>query len=447
MTIKLFIQKHINNSSSCYRYWFQNYHVLKLKCLVTLSVFVIGILILLVPTTRNTIITLNNDSSTAASSVLYKPKSSTKTNFVIDDDDRKSDRTILTFHIAFTVTKFTKLNLRCIESIFYFHPKAQLKIYSNAQYGIHTILLNKNKNTTESLSLVPIQKLIQLGYSIEFIPYTAANILQQAMDISNSIVNTTLAQRWMSKITEQYSKEIYWYSNESNLLRLCILYTQGGIYLDTDVILVRPLIPIRNNENVQQKQLQLLHTSNSKTIEKDDNYGLYVDNVMARDGKSLECAVMKFLQPKNIFLGHAINNFLYNYNGTDWGNNGPRVFRRTSIEYNHLLCPEPYNYTISTMTETRNTDKSNEKKNNSLQCWMQPLPSKSFQPISWRKWGKYCYDIATAPIHDDAYAILRQTNVYAVHMNNHVTGRAIEHNAYIQYSVCDILLSKFCILC
>ena len=267
--------------------------------------------------------------------ILLYVSSMTTTNIDSYTNNIQMKRTddIVTFHLAFTVPKFSILNQRCIESIFYFHPKARVILHSNLENGIHT---------AEQKVLKPIQELIDRGYHIEITPYTAANILQRAISLPNSIVDATLANEWMSLISTKYSQEKYWFSNESNLLRLCLLYVDGGIYLDTDVILVRPMVTVvepSNGNNIENR------AKNDVT----DNNGLNVDNVMARDGKSFECAVMKFLHPKNVFLGHAINNFILNYNGTQWGNNGPRVFGRTSKAMPYLLCPEPYNYTTSEM--------------------------------------------------------------------------------------------------
>lgn len=394
-----------------YHWWFYNYHPSTIRCkwVIAISVFCVSVIILFyIPATNTTTTTTN----------IKKNKNEIRSKF--------TNHTVVTFHLAFTVPKFTILNQRCIESIFYFHPKARVIIHSNLENGIHT---------AEQHVLEPIQQLIDLGYHIEVIPYTAANILQRAMTLSNSIVDTTLANAWMSLISTRYSQEIYWYSNESNLLRLCLLYVDGGIYLDTDVILVRPMVPVivepsSNNDSIS-------NTINSATNVVTDFNGLDVDNVMARDGGSFECAVMKFLLPGNVFLGHAINDFIQHYNGTQWGNNGPRVFGRTSKALPSLLCPEPYNYTVTTASTI----------NQLPSCSMQPLPSESFQPVPWRKWLTFCFDTTKSPVGLNATMIIRQPNVYAVHMNNHIFGKEIERHIYVRNSICDIAMTKFCILC
>jgi hypothetical protein len=37
--------------------------------------------------------------------------------------------------------------------------------------------------------------------------------------------------------------------------------------------------------------------------------------------------------------------------------------------------------------------------------------------------------------------------VYAVHLNNHLTGNALESQAYVKGSICDYVLNNFCIIC
>ena len=373
------------------------------KQVIALVVFILTLMVIIVPTTI-----VNDFKSTQ---VVQKLRSS----FVDETEpniERSASPLVLVFHIAFTVQKFSTLNSRCIESIFYFHPSAHVKLHSNAVFGIHT-----GTNTLPPT----IQRLIDLGYHIDIVPYSASDILERAVSMENSIVNATLANTWASRLETRWKHEKYWYSNESNLLRLCLLYTEGGIYLDTDVILVRPLI---------------------ESADATDD-GLNFDNVMARDGGSFHCAVMKFLKKGNIFLGTAINNFLQNYNGNDWGNNGPRVFRRTSGEHPELVCNDVID--VATSTSVRTPSESDTTTDTT--CWLQPLPSESFQPVPWREWSAYCFDEEQSPIGSAAQRIVRASGVYAVHLNNHLTGDALESQAFVEGSICDFVLNSFCVIC
>jgi Glycosyltransferase sugar-binding region containing DXD motif/Alpha 1,4-glycosyltransferase conserved region len=401
-------------TSSGYRWWFSNFHrpVMRYKYVIAITALMLGTMVLFVPT-------ITYDDHNSQSIQQQSPSIHMETNEKVPFTTKQltTTKAKLVFHVAFTVNSFSTLNLRCIESIFYFHPDAQLKLHSNAEVGIHT-------TTNEALPSA-IQLLINRGYQIDIVPYRAADILQQAVRLKNSIVNTTAADIWSSQLETKWKHETFWYSNESNLLRLCLLYTEGGIYLDTDVILVRPIVVV------------------DETIDPYD--GLNVDNVMAHDGKSYHCAVMKFLQKGNMFLGTAINNFLDNYNGNDWGNNGPRVFRRTSKDHPELICSDLLDASVATAA-TNEIVPSNTK-TESGSCWMQPLPSESFQPVPWREWSTYCFQHNKSPIGAVAQQIITAPGVYAIHFNNHITGVGIETQAYVNGSVCDFALSNFCILC
>jgi Alpha 1,4-glycosyltransferase conserved region/Glycosyltransferase sugar-binding region containing DXD motif len=352
------------------------------------------------------------------------------------------------FHIVFTVETFSTLNLRCIESIFYFHPNARLRIYSNALSGLlptgdsasqagATSSITGSTNNSSALRKLPIgiRALIELGHDIKIVSYSAADILGKAVQKSrqtkSSLLNTSATAIWASRLGV-WKTENYWYSNEANLLRLCLLYTEGGIYLDTDVILVRPLVP-RTFRPPRELSRDTFEPNDSA-----DETGLALDNAMARDGRSFHNAVMKFMQPGNPLLAAAITDFVQHYNGTVWGNNGPRVFRRTCMVHTSMLCPD----LDSTSSDERLATEAKQKPD----CWLQPLPAESFQPVPWRQWGDYCFNRQKSPIHAKAVRIVSAPGVYAIHLNNHIFGEALEKGLYVAGSVCDHVLHAYCIL-
>jgi hypothetical protein len=310
-----------------------------------------------------------------------------------------SDVSPLHFHVVFTVDTVTTLNVRCIESILHFHPNAIVNIYTNAVASTHV----QEDPRIRSLSAIG---------NLRFLPYSAESVIEQALAVPDSAVDSELASQWRSRL-EEHRRGPYWFSNESNLLRLCLLYTVGGIYLDTDVILTQPLaVPVKNG-----------------TTE-----GLAVDNAMARDGGTFHCAVMKFLRPGNPFLGACINDFFKNYDGAVWGNNGPRVFHRTKQSHPHHLCDDVED--PSRQPILLNSDKT---------CWLNPLPSHSFQPISWKAWPRVCWDDKKSPVGAKAAKILKRS--YAVHLNNQITSKAFTEESYLPNTVCDMVLSQYCVLC
>jgi len=353
---------------------------------------------------------LSASTSTKPGTRLREPSSS----LTIPTNSFNAVDASVVFHVVFTTSEETvsTLNLRCIESIFYFHPKALVRIHTNSVTGLQKIP-------------DPLQPLLNRGFRIQLTPYTAEDVLQAALDFPESRVNATLARLWADNL-DFYRTEKFWFSNESNLLRLCLLYAHGGIYLDTDVVLVSPLVeefdvagaPSSGKDGDQQSSR--IHRK-----------GLTVDNAMSRDGGSYHCAVMKFTKAGNHFLAAAIDNFFQNYNGIEWGNNGPRVFKRTTLAHPHLVCPSP------------SSDRSVSET-----CWLNPLDPTAFQPVPWRQWSDYCFRDDTARMSEKAKRILRaDANVFAVHMNNQIIGERLERNLYRKDSICDIVLHNFCVIC
>ena len=324
------------------------------------------------------------------------------------------------FHIIFSTGDDTlsTLNMRCIESIFFFHPQARLHIHTNKDTGI------------SGKSHPKLQPLLEEGYNITFVRYRPQDVLRAVMDdvpradgrsssSSSSRVDKKAANAFLSQISK-LRKEKYWYSNETNLLRMCLLYLQGGIYLDTDVILINPVLA------------------------NDDR----IDNVMARNDKKFHCAVMKFTKPGNRFLAAAISNFLNNYNGTVWGNNGPKAFGRTAQEHPELVCPDDHYDYINNVTTDNNlgggmTTARTATKNQST-CWLNPIPNEAFAPISWKKWDEVCFS-DQSPLHENAKSLTAKS--YAVHLNNRKTGGKLQAKEYRKGSLCDLILSSFCVLC
>ena len=96
---------------------------------------------------------------------------------------------------------------RSIESIFHHHPLAKAIVHSNA-------LLQSD-----------FAVLTEAGYSIEVQRYDLLKLLEDtpARSLADAV------------------KAPYFHESERDLLKIVILYMFGGIYMDTDIILVRPV--------------------------------------------------------------------------------------------------------------------------------------------------------------------------------------------------------------
>lgn len=298
------------------------------------------------------------------------------------------------FHQVLTTgTKYlSTINVRSIESVFYVYPNARLHLHYNKKSDIDI----NNKR---------LRPLLAEGYNIKLLPYDPAKQLRLAAKLSarrDKKVNNTLAQEYINNIKPRYSKERFWFSNEANLLRLCLLYTVGGTYLDTDVILIKPL----------------------------DDF----DNAVAGSkGKSIHCAVLRFTKPGNTYLAAAINNFMEHYDGERWGNNGPSAFRRTAQDHLEMVCPGEVGL-------ARKVEATKEGR-----CYVNILPASTFAPVGWRDWEDICSRPEKSPVDDEARALLKHS--YAVHLNNQITGPLFSKVGYVKGSVCHMVLTQYCKVC
>ncbi|XP_050369913.1 uncharacterized protein At4g19900 [Argentina anserina] len=110
--------------------------------------------------------------------------------------------------------------------------------------------------------------------------------------------------------------------NLSNVLRLALLYKYGGIYLDTDVIVLRSLSKMKNVIGAQTLDLQTGHWSrlNNAVLVFDKNHPL----------------LFKFIQE-----------FALTFDGNKWGHNGPYLVSRVVSRINETPNPG-FNFTVLT---------------------------------------------------------------------------------------------------
>lgn len=155
---------------------------------------------------------------------------------------------------------------------------------------------------------------------------------------------------WYTKINS--SAEKYWLHVSSDASRLAIIWKYGGIYMDTDVISIRP-IPEKNFLAAQGSR----YSSNG---------------------------VFGFL-PHHPFLWGCMENFVERYNSHIWGNQGPNLMTRMLRlwcrledfqELDDLKCPN-----ISFLHPQR------------------------FYPIPYPEWRRYYQVWGTEPSFNASYAL------------------------------------------
>ncbi|OMO76466.1 hypothetical protein CCACVL1_15636 [Corchorus capsularis] len=170
--------------------------------------------------------------------------------------------------------------LLAIESVFKSHPKACLVIVSN-------LLDSKRGNFVLKPFLDKGFKIIAVNPDFDF------------------IFKNTHAELWFNQLKKGNVNpgEIALGQNLSNLLRLALLYKYGGVYLDTDIIVLKSLNKLRNVIGAQSM------------------------NPETKNWTRLNNAVLIF-DKQHPLLYKFIQEFALTFDGNKWGHNGPYLVSR-----------------------------------------------------------------------------------------------------------------------
>jgi len=181
------------------------------------------------------------------------------------------------FFLVWNGTKdLTPMSMACLRSIMKHNPSSTVRIFSN------------------SLDQNIIKPFVDRGFDLRI----------ERFDLRELVKNTP-AEAWYH--SDELSRCIYKKQNLSNILRLLLLYHHGGIYLDFDIIVLHDLRFTKNTVGIQTR--------------------------------TLNGAVMAF-EKKHPFVWECMQDFVSNFNGNIWGNNGPmvvsRAYRNTETAVNLL---------------------------------------------------------------------------------------------------------------
>jgi len=191
-----------------------------------------------------------------------------------------------------------------VESLFRSHPDACLVIVSNSM-----------DSESGSLVLKPFLdkrfKLIAIKPDFDY------------------LFKDTHAEKWFKGLKKGNVSpgEVSLGQNMSNLLRLALLYKFGGIYMDTDVIVLKRFTKLRNVIGAQTIDLE------------------------TRNWSRLNNAVLIF-DKKHPLLFKFIEEFALTFDGNKWGHNGPylvsRVVSRVNGRpgFNFTVLPPPAFYPV-----------------------------------------------------------------------------------------------------
>lgn len=207
------------------------------------------------------------------------------------------------------------------------------------------------------------------------------------------LVKNTPAESWLREMKSGNKDpgEIPLAQNLSNLVRLTALFKYGGVYLDTDFIVLKSFAGLRNSIGAQS-----INTV-SKTWSRLNNA------VLVFDGK--HPLVLKFIQE-----------FAATFDGNKWGHNGPYLVSRV-VE--RVAGRPGYSFTV--------------------------LPPAAFYPVNWNRIGGFFKKPENQGDSRWVKAKLLQLSgeTYGVHLWNKQSSRIrIEEG-----SVMARLISDHCIIC
>ncbi|XP_054779552.1 uncharacterized protein LOC129287426 [Prosopis cineraria] len=264
---------------------------------------------------------------------------------------------------------FRSRELLSVESLFKAHPRACL------------VILSRTLDSKQGYRI--LKPLIDRGFKVEAVTPNLPFLFHK-----------TPAEKWLHDLRKGKKDpgEIPLSQNLSNLIRLVVLYKYGGIYLDTDFIILKPFKGLRNCIGAQSM------------------------GSVSKQWTRLNNAVLVF-DKNHPLLSQFIEEFALNFDGNKWGYNGPylvsRVVERVKEEEDGL------NLTV--------------------------LPPMAFYPVDWTRiggWFQKPKNRGEARWVKDKVIQLRG-ETYGVHLWNKWSGKL----AIQEESVMARLISQHCLIC
>ena len=288
----------------------------------------------------------------------------------------------ITFFAVHTIGEIHGRMRRSMESVFRHHPNAKLVLFVNENIS----------DATDAL--LP---LIEAGYNLEI------RILD-LFEIANGLVESDLIEDrdffFENKLTKAKTGQ-HWYSHETDLIRLIVLYVHGGVYMDTDVLIVKPLYELTNVIAFQD------------------------------EGREANGAFMVFDKGNN-FIKACLKEYFREYDGTiSWGHWGPLLLTR-------LFPKFPCDEVADSSSITGSSD-----------CDVTVLDHLSFYPVEWRQALDLLYfkDVTSD---EDAKQLQHKIHEksYVVHFFNKMSSKFFEKHDYtLPNTIAMELYRDNCVLC
>lgn len=208
------------------------------------------------------------------------------------------------------------------------------------------------------------------------------------------LLNGTPAEAWLGAVQRGRVSlgSVPLGQNLSNLLRLALLYRYGGIYLDADVVVLRPLSDLRNTIGAQAM------------------------NDATGDWRRLNNAVMVFDRAHQL-LHEFIAEFAAAFDGSKWGHNGPYLVSRVAARLRHRS--PGLAFTV--------------------------LPPRAFYPVHWSKIGGLF--VAPKDRKGERWVKAKVENIKGQSFGIHLWNRESSRMEMEEGSVIETLISDSCLFC
>ncbi|GBG74744.1 hypothetical protein CBR_g19150 [Chara braunii] len=261
----------------------------------------------------------------------------------------------LNFFLAWTTSAagFTLRYRRTIESVLRLHPQSCVIVYS------------------ATLSQANFRQFWDMGY----------NVLVERPNLPY-LLRGTPAEIWYRGI-DRWSSGEYFFSHITEIIRLASLYKYGGVYLDTDVIVLRELDDLHNA------------------------IGTELANERG-EPKVLNGAILAFDKGSR-FIYECMVEFNSTYRIDSWGWNGPELVTRVASRF-----PQGEELHI--------------------------LPTTAFYPVHWGEVVTYFEKENMEKQHD---TWLDMADTYLFHYWNKITADKIPQPGSLMYKI----LNRYCIFC
>eukprot|EP00980_Cylindrotheca_fusiformis_P016186 scaffold4809_cov116-Cylindrotheca_fusiformis.AAC.10 len=315
---------------------------------------------------------------------IPKPFDSVEANLIeglpneLNRGDINSSRPLFHFIFSGDWANFPLSYARAIESVLYHHPDAIARLHSQ-----------DSRNETVSTPL--LEPLFQ-KFDLEIEYYDLAEELQ----ILKTHIDETLVQKFIDDLPRWIYTTKFRESNKSNIYRLLILFTRGGVYMDVDSIYLKPL----------------------------DALG---PNVVGKESRGhVNGAIIK-AEKGSRFMEKALTRLFMDFRPTIWAYNGPQLLTRT-LKNDFPEC------------EWFIGKEHGTQPNSSDACPATILGVNGFYPLRWDKTDSLCAEL---PINDtrvmERKAIVDK-ETYVIHLTGKKKKLPSPPN-----TLCRLLKNRFCV--